>query len=30
MDRSGWEIILEELICMGYIVNEETVSETDD
>jgi hypothetical protein len=30
MDRSKWEIILEELIHMGYIVKKEPVSETDD
>jgi hypothetical protein len=23
MDRSEWEIILEEIICMGYIVKKE-------
>jgi hypothetical protein len=29
MDRSEWEIILEELMHMGYIVKHEHVSETD-
>jgi hypothetical protein len=29
MDRSEWEIILEELTCMGYIVKQEHVNETD-
>jgi hypothetical protein len=29
-DQTEWEIILEELIRMGYIVNEKPVSETDD
>jgi hypothetical protein len=27
MDRSEWEIILGELICMGFLVNHEPVSE---
>jgi hypothetical protein len=30
MDWSEWEIILEELIHMGYIVKKEPVSEADD
>jgi hypothetical protein len=30
MDQSEWEIILEQLIIMCYIVKEEVVSETDD
>jgi hypothetical protein len=29
MDRSKWEIILEELTCMGYIVKQDRVDETD-
>jgi hypothetical protein len=28
MDRSEWEILLEELMRMGYIVKQESVSET--
>jgi hypothetical protein len=27
MDRSEWEIILEQLICMGFLVKQEPVSE---
>jgi hypothetical protein len=30
MDRSEWEIILDELTRMGYIVKQERVNETDD
>jgi hypothetical protein len=30
MDWSEWEIILEELIRMGYTVKEEPVSDIDD
>jgi hypothetical protein len=30
MDRSEWKIILEELICMGYVVKKEPVSEAED
>jgi hypothetical protein len=30
MDQSEWEIILEQLIRMDYIVKEEHVSDTDD
>jgi hypothetical protein len=30
MDRSEWEIILEYLICMGYIVKKELVSNAED
>jgi hypothetical protein len=30
MDQSEWEIILEDLTHMGYIVTEQPVSETDD
>jgi hypothetical protein len=30
MDMSEWEIILKQLITMGYIVREELVSKTDD
>jgi hypothetical protein len=30
MDRREWEIILEELTRMGYIVKEEPISEGDD
>jgi hypothetical protein len=30
MDRSKWEIILEEIIHMGFIVKQEPVSEGDD
>jgi hypothetical protein len=30
MDWSEWEIILEELICMGYVVTEEPVSVADE
>jgi hypothetical protein len=29
-DQSEWEIILEQLIIMGYVVKQEVVSETDD
>jgi hypothetical protein len=29
MDQSEWDVILEQLMCMGYIVKEELVSETD-
>jgi hypothetical protein len=29
MDRSEWEIILEELTHMGYIVKQEPINETD-
>jgi hypothetical protein len=29
MDWSEWEITLEQLICMGYIVKKEPISETD-
>jgi hypothetical protein len=27
MDRSEWEIILEELTCMGYIIKKESDSD---
>jgi hypothetical protein len=30
LDRSEWEIILEELICMGFIVKQEPISEGGD
>jgi hypothetical protein len=30
MDRSEWEMILEQLIIMGYFVKEESVSKIDD
>jgi hypothetical protein len=30
MDQSEWEIILEQLIIMGYVVKQLVVSETDD
>jgi hypothetical protein len=30
MDQSEWEIILEQLIIMGYVVKQVVVSETDD
>jgi hypothetical protein len=30
MDQSEWEIILEQLIIMGYHEKEEAISETDD
>jgi hypothetical protein len=30
MDRSEWEIILEEHTCMGYLVKQEPVSKGDD
>jgi hypothetical protein len=30
MDRSEWEIILEELICMGFLAKQEPVSEGKD
>jgi hypothetical protein len=30
MNQSEWEIILGELICMGYLVKQEHVSEGDD
>jgi hypothetical protein len=29
MDQSEWDVILEQLMCMDYIVKEELVSETD-
>jgi hypothetical protein len=29
MDRSEWEIILEELMCMRYIIKQELVSQAD-
>jgi hypothetical protein len=30
MGRSEWEIILEQLLIMGFIVKEEVVSENED
>jgi hypothetical protein len=30
MDLSEWEIILEELTCMGFIVKQETICKGDD
>jgi hypothetical protein len=30
MDLSEWEIILEELIRMGYVVKKEPISEAED